>query len=187
MIKKHQKITLKNSYFFYSKNEFVSLIYQINKEPYKTIENKKKKIILDKINNFFKTFTNFKITTFFYSKSQNKNILFYKSDYLLDNEEKKYVVNIVKFYFKKIENIKINFEVSNIYLTYIYDREFLSSDLRNLVHSLLLYKTQLILPPHSKRIRKRINEFVMKYKNIKIKSVGPFGERRIKLVYKPDK
>ncbi|AKX34729.1 hypothetical protein SLITO_v1c11180 [Spiroplasma litorale] len=182
-----QKITLKNSYFFYTKNPKVKLLFKKNTETFKEIDNLKKKKIIDELNRFFDLFVDFRIVTIFFSNSQNKNICFYKSNSFLNKNTKIVFVNFIKYYFFRIEKAYINVELSNIYKTHKNGINFSIPILKEIVRKVLISKTEAELQPHTKKYRKKINEFVMKYKNIKIKSNGPFGERKIKLVYKPDK
>ncbi|AKU80331.1 hypothetical protein [Spiroplasma turonicum] len=184
---KFRKITIKKCYFFYSENKFSKLLYKIENETFFSISNFQRKTIIDKINNSLHELIDFKINSIFFLNSQNKNICFYKSADIIGTEEKKIIASFIKQYFYLLANIKINFELSNIYKTHINDKYLFITDLHKKVNNLLITKGELDLSSYTKKYRKKINEFIMKYKSIKIKSVGPFGERRIKIIYKPEK
>ncbi|AGR41685.1 hypothetical protein [Spiroplasma taiwanense] len=175
----------KINHFFVNKKPNVDWFYK-NKlnEVFLFISNEDRLKILNFVQQQFLIISNIKIISFFHLKSQNKNIISYYSSKELDSNSRRNIVNFIKYIILNKFNLNFNFEIINFGISRINEKEFSMEKLRKIVRSVLVEKKDIILPVYSKLIRRKINEYLLKYTLIKYKTIGPIGERKIKIMYK---
>ncbi|QHX37091.1 hypothetical protein [Spiroplasma sp. BIUS-1] len=176
-------------------NHFLISRYQENKlffrndlgEVFYFVSYQKRIEYLKFLNEQLKPFLDIKFISIFKTKTKDRNILAYSSKDELSYETKKSIGIFIKTVFKIKFNIKIDLEMVDFKIAKRNSLTYNKNDLKKIVKKVIEEKSEVMLPAYTKEIRRKINMFLIEYKRIKIKTTGSLGDRRIRIIYNPEK
>ncbi|WP_339020896.1 hypothetical protein [Spiroplasma endosymbiont of Atherix ibis] len=183
------KLKIKNNkfnHFLISKKPKTNLVFWNNfNEVILFISSKDRLEFMKFLNEQLSKISKVRIISIFHMKPKNKNIICYDSKFELDISLKNNFISLIKIIFKIKLDIIIDFDFVNFNIANKNLLSFNIFELRKNINNVLKTKEEIILPSYPKKVRKNINEILMKYKKIKTKTIGFIGERKIRIIYKP--
>ncbi|AGR42559.1 hypothetical protein [Spiroplasma diminutum] len=185
------KLKIKNNkinHFLISKKPKTNLVFCNNSnEVILFISTKERLDILHFLNEQLKKMCEISLISIFHMKFKNRNVIAYKSKLNLNEKLKKNIIIFIKSIFLIKWNMKIEFDLIDFNIANINKVNFTLNELHKKISEVLKTKQEVLLPPYPKKLRKDINYVLRKYNNIKVKTIGSIGDRKVKLIYKPEK
>ncbi|WP_338985087.1 hypothetical protein [Spiroplasma endosymbiont of Diplazon laetatorius] len=143
--------------------------------------------LIDFLNRQLSKICDIRIVSFFYMKSKEKNVLCFSSKVEVSSETKKTLINFIKIILKNIKGMYFDFTFLDFNRANINSRNFDMLKFKEEINNILKTKGDITLPPYTKKVRTRINTMLANYKNLKIRTKGLIGDRKIRIIYKPEK
>ncbi|AUM63063.1 hypothetical protein [Spiroplasma monobiae] len=185
---KLKKINNKFNHFLISKRPENKLVFWNNLgEVILFISSKERISFMRFLNEQLSKISSIRIISIFYVISKDKNFIAYDSKEIIDKETRKNIRVFIKLMFNLKLKIKIHFEFVNFNVANKNSREFDKLKIKEIFNSVMRTKEDIKLPAYNKNVRKEINSMIMKYKTLKSKTTGALGNRKIRIIYRPEK
>ncbi|ALD66924.1 hypothetical protein [Spiroplasma cantharicola] len=177
----------KINHFLITKKPETNLVFYENiNEVILFISNKKRIEIMKFLNEQLSKISKIKIISIFRIESKSKNIIAYDAPIELTRDTKlslwRFIKNVLKIKF----NMLFDFEIINFNISNKNKKKFSKTELSRIINRVLSSKEEEILPAYPKPLRREINRLISKYNNLKAKTSGQIGERKIRIIYKSE-
>ncbi|WP_339029973.1 hypothetical protein [Spiroplasma endosymbiont of Cantharis nigra] len=175
-----------NHFLISTKSKTKLVFYEKINEVILFISNQKRIEIMKFLNEQLLKISKIKIISIFRIESKSKNVIAYDSVLELNKETKLNLWRVIKSLIKIKFNIFLDFEIINFNISNKNKKYFNRLKLNKIINNVLLSKQEEILPSYPKPLRKEINMIISKYNNLKTKTSGQIGERKIRIIYKSE-